>query len=339
MRSRTHVAPQNSRSRPASGWRRSGTRPQVHPDEDSVALFYLDAGGRRAVKKKNGAFLSGDATWSPEALRQEAASHPERFSPNVVLRPLVQDRLFPTVCYVAGPSELAYQAQLGGVYREFGVEPPLLYPRATVTLIDSSAAKFLDKSKLPLEAFHAQDESALNRLLESQLPPTVERAIEDTEAGVADYAQRLKAVVRPLDPTLAGAVDTTVERIRETLKTLQAKIIHATKRKDETIRRQFTRTRALTFPGGDPQERVLSIVYFMNRYGPYLADRLVEQLAHRDRQTLPADAVTCLRTRPQTRRARTSKRRRTGRDAARVSQPGVVRLALHAPSCPSRPSC
>ena len=73
-------------------------------------------------------------------------------------------------------------------------------------------------------------------------------------------------------------MDTTVERMRETLKTLQAKIIHATKRKDETLRRQFTRTRALTFPGGDPQERVLSIVFFMNRYGPYLADRLIEQL-------------------------------------------------------------
>ena len=255
-----------------------GHTPQVQPGEDSVALFYLDAAGRHAVKKKNGAFLIGDAEWSADALRQEAATHPERFSPNVVLRPLVQDRLFPTICYVAGPSELAYQAQLGGVYREFGVEAPLLYSRATVTLVDSSAAKFLDKYRLPLEALHAQDESALNRLLESQLPPTVERALEETQAGVADYGQRLKGVVRPLDPTLAGAVDTTVERMRETLKTLQAKIIHATKRKDDTLRRQFTRTRALTFPGGDPQERVLSIVFFMNRYGPYLADRLIEQL-------------------------------------------------------------
>lgn len=255
-----------------------GHTPQVEPGEDSVALFYVDGEGRRAIKRHDTGFIIGDARWTAGALREEAAAHPERFSPSVVLRPLVQDRLFPTICYVAGPSELAYQAQLAGVYREFGVEAPLLYSRATATIVDSGAAKFLERYRVPLEALHAQDESALNKLLESQLPPTVERAIEETEAGVDDHAQRLKAVLSPIDPTLSGAVDTTVARMRDTLKSLHAKIIHATKRKDDTLRRQFTRARALTFPDGHPQERVLSIVFFANRYGPYLADRLVEVL-------------------------------------------------------------
>jgi len=255
-----------------------GHTPQVQPDEESVALFYLDAEGRRAIKRTNGDFLIGETARPADALVGDARSHPERFSPNVVLRPLVQDRLFPTICYVAGPSELAYQAQLGGVYREFGVEPPLLYSRSTATLIDSASAKFLDRYRVPLEALHARDESALNKLLEDQLPPTVERAIEETEAGVDEYARRLKAVVIPIDPTLSGTVETTVERMRETLKSLHAKIIHAAKRKDDTLRRQFTRTRALTFPDGHQQERVLSIVYFVNRYGPYLADRLIDTL-------------------------------------------------------------
>jgi bacillithiol biosynthesis cysteine-adding enzyme BshC len=255
-----------------------GHTPQVQPDEESVALFYLDGEGRRAIRRADGTFVIGEAKWAADALRQEARTHPERFSPNVVLRPLVQDRLFPTICYVAGPSELAYQAQLGGIYRELRIEAPLLYPRATATIVDSSAAKFLDRSRLPLEALHAQDESALNRLLESLLPPTLERTIEETEASVDDHARRLKSAVLPIDPTLAGAVDTTAGRMRETLKSLHSKIIHATKRKDDTLRRQFNRTRALTFPNGDPQERVLSIVFFANRYGPYLADRLVEVL-------------------------------------------------------------
>jgi bacillithiol synthase len=255
-----------------------GHTPQVQPDDESVALFALDGEGRRAIKRQNGAFVIGDHRHATEALGREAKAHPERFSPNVVLRPLVQDRLFPTICYVAGPSELAYQAQLGGVYREFGVEPPLLYPRSTATLLDSASAKFLDRYRVALEALHAQDESALNKLLEDQLPPAVERAIQETEAGMDEHARRLKAVVIPIDPTLSGTVETTVDRMRETLKSLHAKIIHATKRKDDTLRRQFTRTRALAFPGGDPQERVLSIVYFVNRYGPYLADRLIDML-------------------------------------------------------------
>jgi len=255
-----------------------GHEPQVEPAEDSVALFYLDGSGRRAIKRQNDNFAIGDTRRSAAELRQEAVNHPERFSPNVLLRPLVQDRLFPTVCYVAGPAELAYQAQLGGIYRQFGVEAPLLYSRASATVLDSGAARFLDRYQLPLEELHAQDESALNRLLESQLPPTLERAIEDTGEQVADCTRRLKAAVVGIDPTLAGAVDTTLERMRDSLKSLHSKIIHATKRKDETLRRQFNRTRVLAFPDGHPQERALSVVFFVNRYGAALADRLLEVL-------------------------------------------------------------
>ncbi|MFI5177078.1 MAG: bacillithiol biosynthesis cysteine-adding enzyme BshC [Vicinamibacterales bacterium] len=257
---------------------RLGHAPQVEPADDAVALFYLDAEGRRAIRYRDREFVIGETTRPAEALRAEAESHPERFSPNVLLRPLVQDRLFPTICYVSGPSELAYQAQLGGVYREFGVEAPLLYSRATATLLDSAAVRFLDRHHLPLEALHAQDESALNRLLESQLPPTVERALDDTDRQMAERSRALRQAVVGIDPTLGGAVDTTLERMRETLKSLHTKIIQATKRKDDTLRRQFQRTRALTFPAGHPQERTLGVTFFLNRYGLALGERLLEVL-------------------------------------------------------------
>ena len=255
-----------------------GHQPQVEPSADTVALFYTDASGRRPIRHRGADFIVGDATRPSAALRDEVRAHPERFSPNVLLRPVVQDRLFPTVCYVSGPSELAYQAQLAGVYRECGVEMPLFYPRATATLLDSGAARFLDRHQVPLESFHARDESALNRLLEGRLPPALEQTIEQTARDLTARGEALKAEVVSVDPTLAGAVDTTVERMRETLKTLQSKIIHATKRKDDTLRRQFSRTRALAFPDGHPQERVLSYVYFVNRHGLALADRLIEAL-------------------------------------------------------------
>ena len=255
-----------------------GHDPQVEPGEDTVALFYNDGMGRRPIKRRGADFVVGEGTRPAAELRSEAREHPERFSPNVLLRPVVQDRLFPTVCYVPGPSELAYQGQLAAVYREFGVEMPLLYPRAAATLLDSGAARFLDRHPLPLESLQTRDESTLNRLLEGQLPPVLERTIEDTARELAERGETLKAAVVSIDPTLAGAVDTTVDRMRETLKTLQSKIIHATKRKDDTLRRQFTRTRALTFPDGHPQERVLSQVFFVNRYGLALADRLLEAM-------------------------------------------------------------
>jgi bacillithiol biosynthesis cysteine-adding enzyme BshC len=266
---------------------RLGHQPQVEPADDSVALFYVDANGRRPIKYRGSEFVIGDQVHKAPDLQQEAKAHPERFSPSVVLRPVVQDRLFPTICYVAGPSELAYQAQLGGVYREFGVEPPLLYPRVSATIIDAGAARFLEKSGVVFETLQAQDEGALNRLLEVLLPPALEQTFEETERAVAEGAARLKAAVVSVDPTLSGAVETTADRIRETLKTLHGKIIQASKRKDETLRRQFHRTRALVFPGGQPQERTLCTAFFLARFGPALTDRLLEDLPlHTDKHYL-----------------------------------------------------
>jgi bacillithiol biosynthesis cysteine-adding enzyme BshC len=262
----------------AASMTRLGHEPQVEPGQDSVALFYLDRDGRKPIKHRGSGFTIADGTRSADELRAEAHAHPERFSPSVLLRPLVQDRLFPTICSVTGPSELAYQAQLGAVYREFGVEQPLLYPRASATLVDSAAARFLERSRLPLEALQAQDEGALNRFLESQLPPALEKTFEETDRQVAERAALLKSAVVSVDPTLTGAVDTTLDRIRDTLKTLQGKIVHAAKRRDETLRRQFNRTRALAFPGGHPQERILCVVFFVNRFGLTLPDRLIEAL-------------------------------------------------------------
>ena len=135
-----------------------------------------------------------------------------------------------------------------------------------------------ERSRLPLEALQAQDESALNKLLESLLPAGLERAFEDADAALGERIAAIKPLVGAIDPTLSGAVDTTVDRMRDTLKTLNSKIIQAAKRKDETLRRQFTRTRALTFPGGTPQERALCVVFFLNRYGGGLGHRLLAML-------------------------------------------------------------
>lgn len=256
-----------------------GHTPQVEPAEDSVALFYLANGGRQSIKRREGgSYTIGDTVHEADALRTEALEHPERFSPNVLLRPVVQDRLFPTICYVAGPSELAYQAQLGGIYEAFGVQVPLLYPRANATVLDSAALRFLDRSQLPLESLHTQGETALNKLLESQLPPTLEPGLEELVRELSSRIDVLKTVISEVDPTLAGAVDTTRDRMQESVKTLHSKIIHASKKKDETLRRQFTRTQALAFPGGEPQERIVDLPFFLNRYGQAVVDRLLEAL-------------------------------------------------------------
>jgi bacillithiol synthase len=254
-----------------------GHHAQVMPQPDSVALFRLD-GTRTPIRAHEGTLTIGEQTFTPSALAAEAVDHPEHFSPNVLLRPLVQDTLFPTICYVAGPSELAYLGQLHGVYEHFGVPMPLMYARASATLIDSATRRFLSRYDVPMEDLQPQDESALNRLLESQLPAAVEQALADADAAVRRTLERVVEVIPAVDPTLAGAARTTLGRMQHDLRGLQNKVIQAAKKRDDTLRRQFARAQAQIFPLGQPQERTLGVLFFLNRYGPALVERLLDEL-------------------------------------------------------------
>ncbi|MFN7980738.1 MAG: bacillithiol biosynthesis cysteine-adding enzyme BshC [Vicinamibacterales bacterium] len=255
----------------------SGYHSQVHAHDDGLAVFHL-ADGRRPIRQHDGQFSIGERRVPQAALVQEAAATPSAFSPNVLLRPIVQDTLFPTICYVAGPNELAYLGQLRGVYDRFGVAMPLMYPRASATLVDAAAMRFLAKYRLPLEALQPQDELALNQLLESQIPPAVEASFSGASASIAQSMQSLIDAIPALDPTLEGAARSTLGRMQHDLQTLHGKMIHAAKKRDETLRRQFIRTRALAFPDGHAQERTIGFVSFLNQYGPALVDRLAEEL-------------------------------------------------------------
>jgi bacillithiol biosynthesis cysteine-adding enzyme BshC len=255
----------------------SGYHAQVTPHEGAISLFHLEA-GREAIKAAGDRVTIGERTTTLAALAEEAASHPEHFSPNVLLRPLVQDAIFPTICYVAGPNELAYLGQLREIYAHFGIAMPLMYQRATATLVDSATLRFIGKYDLPIMALQPQDEKALNSLLQSQLPPTVEHALNSVTSLVNERMGALAGVVPQIDPTLEGTVRTTLGKMEHELHTLQNKVIQAAKRKDETLRRQFQRAQALMFPAGHPQEREIGFVWFLNRYGSALFPRLAEDL-------------------------------------------------------------
>jgi bacillithiol biosynthesis cysteine-adding enzyme BshC len=253
-----------------------GYHSQVHA-HDALALFRLD-GGRRAIRQHDGQFVVGDDSYPAAALVEEAADRPMAFSPNVLLRPIVQDSLFPTICYVPGPNELAYLGQLRGVYEHFGVPMPLMYPRASATLLDSAAARFLTKYDVPLEALQPQDESALNPLLAAQIPAVVNESLAEAARVIEAQMTRVITAMPALDPTLEGAAQSTLGRMQHDLHTLRTKTIQEAKRRDETLRRQYIRTRALAFPHGHPQERYIGFISFLNQYGPALVERLEEQV-------------------------------------------------------------
>jgi bacillithiol synthase len=243
-----------------------GYHTQVEGSSHGAALFRID-GSRRAIEAFDG-----------PGLADEVRTHPETFSPNVLLRPIVEDALFPTVCYVSGPNELAYLAQLRAVYEHFGVPMPLMYPRASATVLDSASARFLEKHDLPFEALQARDESALNRLLAASLPESVDRALKEAEEAIQVKMAAIVASVPAIDATLEGAAKSTLGKLQHDLSTLRGKVIGAAKKRDETLRRQFFRAQAQAFPDGLPQERALGSVALINRYGPALVQRLMQEL-------------------------------------------------------------
>jgi bacillithiol synthase len=250
---------------------------QATPQEGSTALFHIN-GGRQAITPHSQGFQIGDKMETAASLIKRIFDSPDAFSPNVLLRPLVQDTLFPTACYVAGPNELAYLAQLRRVYESFALPMPLIQPRASATILDSNAMRFLTRHDIPMESLRAQDEAVLNDVLEAQLPPSVEASLDDAMQAIQPRMERVAKEVQLIDATLEGAARSTLGRLQDDLKKLHGKIIQAAKRKDETLRRQFRHAQGQAFPDGEPQERVVGFVYFLNKYGPALVDRLSRDL-------------------------------------------------------------
>ena len=265
-------------ARAGSALQERGYHAQVTPQEDTAALFHLNAGREPIRRQGQDAFVIGERRLSREALLAMATQSPHEFSPNVLLRPIVQDTLFPTVCYVSGPSELAYLAQLKQVYAHFGLPMPLIAQRGTATIVDANAMRFLTRHELPLDALRARDEAALNDLLAGQLPPDVDASVERVARMLEERMTEVANAVTAIDATLEGAARSALGRMQDDLKKLHAKIIQAAKRKDDTLRRQFQHAQAQAFPDGHPQEREIGFVYFLNKYGPALIDRLGEIL-------------------------------------------------------------
>ncbi|MDG2039709.1 MAG: bacillithiol biosynthesis BshC, partial [Ilumatobacter sp.] len=237
------------------------------------ALFAM--GDRRLPLRRDGdRFTVGDETISGDTLVDRLHENPASLGPNVLLRPVVQDRLFPTVCYVAGPNELAYLAQLKDVYAHFDVPMPLIALRMTASLVDTAVIKFVRRHELAIETLQPQDESVLNELLGAQLPDAVDHALRGTDAALLEQMQALAVAVATVDQTLAGAAESTLGRMQRDLKNLRNKVVQAAKRRDQTLRRQFARAQTQLFPSGTPQERTIASIFFLNRYGPALLDRL-----------------------------------------------------------------
>jgi bacillithiol biosynthesis cysteine-adding enzyme BshC len=234
-----------------------------------INLFYNHTNGRYGIEPRADGFsLKGiRQTFRTDDLLQLLHTFPEQFSPNVVLRPICQDALFPTIAYVAGPAEIAYFAQFASVYKEFGIIEPIIYPRASLTILEERVEKVLHRFQLRFVDLFRDVE-----LLKQQVATHIsDLNLEDTFASTRSDIERVMSQLRPtlqaLDQTLLPPLDTTIGKAIQNVEILKEKAIAAQKRQHESALRQVERAAAALFPGGALQERSINILYFLNKYG------------------------------------------------------------------------
>jgi bacillithiol biosynthesis cysteine-adding enzyme BshC len=241
---------------------------QVKPK--SVNLFLFHKGGRYPIEPREHDFsLRGTRHFlDPAALAAIASDTPELLSPNVILRPLAQDTLLPTVAYVAGPSEIAYHAQLSPLYAHFNIPQPLLYPRASVTVVEERVQRVLEKYGLQLAELFGDSSALTARIVEQISEVKVDDLFQRTSKEIHVLLNELRFGLKELDPTLLGALENATSKIDINLGVLKEKSLSAQKRRNETAVRQIERAVGAVLPGGSLQERQVNVAYFLNKYGP-----------------------------------------------------------------------
>jgi uncharacterized protein YllA (UPF0747 family) len=240
------------------------------------------AAGRDRLRSDGAGFAtrrSGEHFSNADIVERLAVTAPERLSPNVLLRPVIEAALFPTVAYAAGPAELEYLAQAAPLYATIGVEPQTAVPRWSSVLVDRRVDKFLQKHNLTLADFDGRPGALEARLVSESLAPDVDQAFRDTRGQIEEAYARLAAVVARLDPTLERSVTAARNAALAGTHDLEKKLVASLKRANETLVGQLARARAALVPEGKPQERVLTLASFLARYGPTLIDAIDSEVA------------------------------------------------------------
>jgi bacillithiol biosynthesis cysteine-adding enzyme BshC len=259
----------------------AGYHAQVFASPDSVPLFLLDEGRRTALQRGSDGFFhlkGAQKKFAAAELIDSVEKCPSCFSPNVTLRPIVQDFLLPTVAYIGGPAEIAYFAQVRPAYRLLGRLEPVILPRASLTLIEKRQVKTLQKNGLEFADLFSGPQETTAKAIEHGLQGTTGEAFEETERLFQEQLEKLRAMLQKVDPTLGDAIKGSREKILYQLGHLKNRFIHNRSQRDATTVQQIERLFAILYPNKALQEREINASYFLARYGYELIDLLYAEI-------------------------------------------------------------
>ena len=260
--------------------RTAGMDPGVAVGDGATLVMLEGAQGRDRLVISNGGFMTrrGREQFDLDALQRLAAAEPERFSPNVLLRPVIESALLPTVAYMAGPSELAYLALTPPIYQRMRIPRQPALPRWSGLLIEPKVERVLQKFNLDISDLLEPSGTLEARLIRSQLPDEAVRALATLRAAIEAGYEVLGKSAAEIDPTLARPVQGTKHQALAGLQDMEKKLVQHLKRRQEIELGQIAKARTLVLPDNKPQERVLTIAPFLARYGPSLISDLSEAI-------------------------------------------------------------
>jgi bacillithiol synthase len=258
---------------------KEGFSAQIKLHKNILNLFYHDPGREAIFFNENEFFVkNGDQKFSKIQLLQLLEEHPEKFSPNAVMRPLYQDTLFPTLAFVLGPSELAYFAQLKLAYEKMGIPVPIAFPRTSITLIEPRAKRLLKKYQLTFQEIFNNKDHVLDDLIKKEIPESLFENIESGSKRVEQIWQEIQNEITGFDPNMIKPAEIAASKSIGQFDFLNKKLMQSARKKNEVIKSQIEKLLNLLLPLGKPQERVFNFLPYYIRFGEYFIDHLYSQI-------------------------------------------------------------
>jgi bacillithiol biosynthesis cysteine-adding enzyme BshC len=259
---------------------RAGYHQQVKVTSTSTLLFTLHQGQRVPIHRKpNGdsaEFLVELERISRAELLRRIDSSPGDFSANVLLRPVVQDYLLPTLAYAGGAAEVAYFAQAEVVYQELLGKATPIFPRFSATLVDPKVEKLLKKYSVGLPDLFHGPERLRETIATKTLPQDLQTALDEANSRIDASLDNVKKRLEKLDPTLLEAASRAGSKMRYQLKRLRARAARAELVRNEILTRHADTLSNALYPNKLLQEREVAGIYFLARYGKELLGQLYE---------------------------------------------------------------
>ena len=252
-----------------------GFHAQVKVTREATLLFCDIDGRREPIHRKNGNFFAGKASFTRDELLASLESRPEDFSPNALLRPVMQDTLLPTAAYIGGSAEIAYMAQNNVIYKEILGRMPAILPRASFTVIEAPIANLLEKYDLTLHDFFQGRQHLRSKLEAKFLPPGLAAQFEKDAEALQTLLNGYKSSLEKLDPTLLGVVDSAQEKILYQFEKLKGKVSRAENMRTGVLDRHEKILLDSLYPDRGLQERTACILPLLAEYGLEFLDDLL----------------------------------------------------------------